>query len=465
MSLDTVEKNLLIFLDPCGEMDEASWRFVFVQNTDKASIRSVVEKDMTGNTIYCFKRNEIVFYLLFIWYLKKNGLLKKSRKVFYLNDGLLSSIFDAGQTVGYRAFASDHIPSPVSLRQRLFSLLPLFMRAEKKYLVINKKNKARETTPGKYDSVLKAQDFMFFSNASGKLIMTGIETLKSGDGMVLKTTSNTEYAEVMQKEFSTMRLIVGLQGKTAIIPSAGAQIRTKGNSFFVEEYIEGKTLREILHRLSRKNDIENVRLLLDRLDAWFIIYYSLFQGKSKPLSSCFRHLFSASVDLYGSNHKIHDILDRAREALAAVEQNHSGVITIVAHNDLWPGNFIVNKERLVAIDWERATPDRAPFFDYYWMIISAILEYHVCRIGVIDYSRAFRIFLEGNDAVSRYGAVKLSAFMERHGVEKNRYNNFLLLFLLEWSVQGYLAIGRQTAMDKLAFGELLYFLKKSMGND
>jgi hypothetical protein len=152
-------------------------------------------------------------------------------------------------------------------------------------------------------------------------------------------------------------------------------------------------------------------------------------------------------------------LEKARETLETIVGEQVTISPITAHNDLWPGNFVVAADGLVAIDWERAVEKRAPLFDYYWMIISAAIEHHVTVIGVVDYSRAFRLFLEEGDDVTRHATEMLKTFLGRLGLDRELHQSFLLLFLMEWSVQGYLALGRQTAMDRLAFGELTNFME------
>jgi hypothetical protein len=457
---DQIERNLLILLNPVGEFNDAEWRFIVWRKRKTFSAPSEPEIEKSSKTVYCFERRDFLGFYLFRIYAIIKGIKGCYRKILFINDGLLSSMFDSPNRSAYKTFSTNRLPFSETLRQRLVSIPPLWLRAEKRYVVVEEKpyTVTKSTSSGKGD--LEGLDFLFFSNPSGKLLLTWAETLKCGKGTVFKTSANAEYLAVMEKEFATMNSIAELQGRPLSLPSTGKRIRTGNRIFFTEEFVSGKTLREIFHHHSRRDDIKRVCALIDRLDDWFLKYSSLFQGGLRPLSSCFGHLFDAFQELYGSDQKAPGIVAKARESLASAAHDHGGVTAIVAHNDLWPGNFLVNGDRLVAIDWERATPDRAPFFDYYLMIISAVLEYHVFRIGVIEYSRAFRIYLEEDDAVSCYGLNKLALFLERYGFNKETHRHFLLLFLMEWSVQGYLALGSQTAMDRLVFGELVNFTDK-----
>ena len=461
MMPDPVEKNLLLFLDPAEGLSQAVWRFVARPKPGRETLAALAGQGGAPGTIFCFGRSDLAGFLFLSWYAKRSALPGRARRVLYLNDGLLCSLLDADNARGYRAFAARHLPRPSRLRQRLVSLLPLALRAERRYLVVVPDSPVAPDntgTPGSREqALLKMQDFLFFSNPSGKLLLTSAQTLRSGKGEVLKTTANPVYAEVMEKEFATTLSIAALQGDSASLPRVGQRFRAGNRVFFTEAYVQGKSLRDLLHALSLKGDIAGIQAFLDRLDDWFERYRAAFNGDFQPLSLCYGHLFAAFSTLYGADVRAGGLLELARKTLKQIDVEHAGIAPLTAHNDLWPGNFVVGGDGLVAIDWERAVGNRAPLFDYYWMIISAALEHGVCRIGTVDYSRAFRLLLQEDDAVSRKAIEMLGLFLERLGLDKNMARDFLLLFLMEWSVQGYLALGAQTAMDRLAFGELVAF--------
>lgn len=461
---DQIDKNLLLLLDPSCEADVESWHFIpWDEHCGSSSSVWRVNSQSTG-TIYSFTRRELLGYLVFSWLAKKQGLLGKPSKYLYINDGILASIFSADSKTAYADFTASFLPQAKGLKRRLISFLPPLLRADKRYVFVAANNYKHSEINRADNNMLNKQDFMFFSNASGKLLLITSETLSSGKGFLFKSTANQNYAEVMENEFKIMNSITE-QGRSGCLPQAGKRIICKKRIFFEEEYVQGDNLRKVLHWLGRKRGVVGICGYLDRLDEWFQEYVVTFQGERRTLTSCYRHLFNAFFELYGADPRVSNAAQMAGLILKNIDTTFGGVVTGTAHNDLWPGNFVVKKNRLVAVDWERAAVHRAPLFDYYWMIISAALEYYVCLIGRSDYSQAFRLFLSGTDEVALHSKRKLKSFLGQLALDENLYKHFLLLFMMEWSVQGYLALSSQSAMDKLAFEELVKCLESNYFND
>ncbi|BDV43059.1 hypothetical protein GURASL_19820 [Geotalea uraniireducens] len=408
-------------------------------------------------TVYSFTRRNFMSYVLFPFYAKRWRLPAVARKVLYINDGLLSSLFDSKESAGYRIFAAHHLPRPNRLRQRLIALLPLSLRADRRFVVVGGSGGDRGLVSTGEDISFERQNFMFYSNAPGKLLLTNTTTLRSGTGWIIKTTANPAYAEVMDKEFSLMKLLADECGEDGCLPRPGRRIAINGRLFFTEEYVKGESLREDIRKFAYKQQTYKICSCLDQLDGWFRKYCAGFTGEPQKLAACYEELFKVFTDRYGARRETQRILACARQSVIRMDLYYRGIGTITAHNDLWPGNFVVTSDRLVAVDWERAVGNRAPLFDYYWMIISATLEFLASYCESFDYSAAFRIFLADSDDVSRHAHGKLKDFLGRNALDRKMHSRFLLLFLMEWSVQGYLTFGRETAMDRLAYGELLNY--------
>ena len=460
MKLNRTEKNLLTFLDPASRTDENIWRFVRPGLLSGSIAHPCGGKNAWGNSIFCFPRNDLFRYVLYFLCTWIGRRRKKVRYVLFLDDGILSCFFDAGRVAGYRAFARKHLPPPKGIRHRLKMLLPPVLRAEQRFIVLAEQT-AKETPD--HDDI-GCLDFMFYSNEDGKLMLTMSETFLDGRGRVLKCAASAGYATNLEHEHATVRSIAGRLARPGGLPGIGDAITLNGKRFFPEDYLCGDSLRERLRLLGRTGDTDGACRLLDRLDLWYAEYRTAFTGPKTSLSSLYARPLRLFLELNESDAALALLVARMRAFLASQDRNHDGVVPVTAHNDLWPGNFIVSCNRLMVVDWERATEQSAPLFDYYLMMISAVLEYRVGSNGSQDYVHAFRQFLSQGDDVCRRTHAKLRDFLVGLGFEGVTLRPFLMLFLMEWSIQGYQALGKQTDMDLLAFSELMAFAEQDSGS-
>lgn len=455
MSLSQLEKNLLVFLDPCNHYKEGDWIIIRPQNRkpDPALLQG-------RNLLLRYPRRNLIGYLycaLTAWFGSRfKGT--KVRRGLYLNDGLLCSIFDADKTACYHAFARNHLPRPTGLRRRIATSLPPFWRADQRFVVIeNNPPSESENLPPEFGAL----DYLFFSNPKGKLMLTKAETFLSGNGTLFKTTAVPRYNECLQHEHATIKNIrQRLQHSTLLQGPDQLQVINR-RSFYTEEYLQGKNLREVLRQQGANTAMTQTCRLIDQLDAWFAAYRSAFSGATSSFSLLYADMLHCFGNLYANDTDSKQILRYIRSLLSRLDNDHAGVVPITAHNDLWPGNFIVKKDHLIAVDWERATEQSTPLFDYFWMIISTTLEYLVGKNGVQDYSNAFRQFLNRQDEVCCHAQDKLELFLDSLGLDRILKNRFMLLFLMEWSIKGFQSLGRVTDMDQLAYGELAAFVAET----
>lgn len=445
MGMNPIEKNLLLLLDPARRYDEKQWDFC-----DGSKALSSLSK----NVIFCFTRSRLLDY----WLLSFNLLFSKkykSRKLLFVHDGLLSSLFDAANASAYRAFAINHLPQPKTFRQRISRLLPVVMRAETRYLVVYANIPPAMNVVAPEILSLEQNDFMFFSNATGKLLIMMSKTMLTGRGELVKTTADSEYSAVMAKEYATVKLLSRKLGKAGCLPILGDTLNVNGRHFFAEEYVLGESLRERLRVLGENGKSVSVCNILDSLDNWFRFYHASFTADVTPISTVYAHLFPLFRDCYGDGGAV--LLRTGTDLLHQFANAHPSVVPITAHNDLWPGNFVMTDNGFIVIDWERATENRAPFFDYFWLIISTAIEALASEIGNNDYSQGVRMFLRCADDVSLHAFRKLKTFLDKMGIGEEYLPHLLFTFFMEWSVQGFQVLGRQTFMDGLAFGELQHF--------
>jgi thiamine kinase-like enzyme len=438
------ERNLLVLLDPRNVISAERWHFV------KGS--DVRGNFSNGLHIFTFPRKRLWNYLWSSLVLNCCGRRKEKIAVLKFQKGMTSALFHAGNASAHRAFIRSHASGKKTWRERIKSMLPCFITADLRYLAVG-----RELRPLNEDKALNRLKFMFYSNEAGKLMLAAPDTFLTGRGHLVVTTANEEYHPVLGREFNTMEQIRAV--KPGLVPNQVNKISANGRLLFVEEYIAGTTLRETLRDKRVARNRETIVDFIDRLDGWFAEYRDLFRGKKVPLLQLYRSSLEAFADFHAGNERLERFLRSLSWELAEMDGYHAGLVPIMAHNDLWPGNFIVGKHSLVAIDWERVTFNRSELFDYFWMMVSAFLEYHIGKTGEEDYSQSFRTFVAGGDFIGELVREKLCFKLEKNGFHRKHYDLFLALFLLEWSMQGLQALGRQTRMDKLALGELNHYLE------
>ena len=449
-----IEKNLIVFLDLGEKTSTDQWFFADIKNLSYPVLqRLLIEEKIC--VVHFNRRNFWRCILLWGRYrFRKNFLV---RLIFYKNDGLLSSFFAAEDSAVYPAFRKAHLPQPRGLKSIFISYVPLAIQTDECFLLIAQRKVFDDSLRSELTPELRQLNFMFFSNADGKLLLMNCQSFHTGSCFIAKTTTNQQYREVMAEEFETLQHIFEHTGRCNITPEPIKRIHGKNRDYFLENYIVGRSLREILRDPQVCANQFSVCTLIDRLDDWFVRYSKGFKGQAKPFQDLYLPLFSTLRLVFFDNLELSFLVEKNWQALILLDQKHPGLTPIIAHNDLWPGNFIMASDRLVAVDWERATSERSELFDYFWMIISAVMEYRVGVTGVQDYATGFRSCLYDDDIVCRHARDKILSRMTHNDIPQDLSNLFYALFLMEWSVQGWLVFKRQTDMDKLAVGELLNF--------
>jgi len=457
MNLSQVEENLLVLLDPTGSTEREHWLFVGRDALPNEKAIPGEKNTHFENLVYCFTRRDLPHYFLYSLACCFGWRKGKTQKILFMHDGLLSCFFTTDKTACYRAYARKHLPAGNGFRSRIAKLLPLSWRAAMRFIVIW--NKPFLEIP-KHCRTLAGCNFMFYSNADGKLILTQGETFLTGYGQIVKTSATTEYAQSLENEYRILGEISKNLAKKDIVPQVWEKVTLRGKCFFAERYLCGENLREVLRALGRKKSSHAAESLLDRLDIWFRAYRTSFSGSERPLPSFIEPVLQSFATCHGHHPEAFPLALRAREISKLIGKDHRGLVPMIAHNDLWPGNFVVSNDHLTAIDWERATDQSAPIFDYYWMVISAVLEYRTGVNGEQDYSMSFRQFLDTCDDVCLHAHKMLGDFLAELGFERGQHLQFIMFFLLELSVQGYRTLGRMTDMDRLVFAELVAYAER-----
>ncbi|ACH38805.1 MAG: hypothetical protein ACD_55C00073G0002 [uncultured bacterium] len=442
-----IDPNLLLFIDPAAVRSEEKWLFF------EGCPKDILQLLMEGSNVIChFPRRRLLHQFKVAAALWLKGVA--ASRVLFINDGLLSCFLHARSKKAYRLYLRRYLPKTMSLRLRMVYRLPLLLRCESTFLVLLC-NKGSSYSGDADQALVEATELMLFSNRLGKLLLLDARNITSEHGEIMKTTAHCGYLPVMEKEFATLSDISAKMTDCRSLPQLGRHFVLNGRHFFTEKYIFGESLRHVLQRYGTHREPAKACYVLHLLDQWYASYLDVFTGSPRPFSTLTTHLLPLFSACYPSGSP--ELVEVARRHLADLDCCLPGLVPVVSHNDLWPGNFLSTRQGLVVLDWERATPERAPFFDYFWMIISAVLEYLAGAKSLRRYSNKMDIFLEAEDEVALEGHRLLRLFLKRLGVPDQHFQALLFLFLMEGSVQGFQSLGRQTEMDAEIFSQLLKF--------
>jgi hypothetical protein len=207
---------------------------------------------------------------------------------------------------------------------------------------------------------MKPFDFLFYSNEEGKHLFLATDDLVKGRGLIAKTAWNPTALLVAEREFCIVENLRRLNPGGGCTPRPAGRLRIGGRPVFLEEYVGGNTLRDVLIDPKVCHEDERVLEYLERLDRWFACYRGKFEGPMRPLAAFYAPLFIEYRERWPAETTIHVFSLLVEERLNKISAGHEGLIPAVAHNDLWPGNFIVRGDRLVAVD-DYLDSDRNPY--------------------------------------------------------------------------------------------------------
>ena len=460
-TLGYLKKILLTFIDPTFQKDINNWHFIcWGDENFKSAIKEAIKTSYKCN-IFIFSRRYLLNYFLFSWRLRLKKDDWKIRKVVYVNDGLLSSFFDSENVAAYSRFTKNHLPQRKGLVRKIISFAPVIWRAAQRFIIVEKYPDKGHLAEGIVKAI-EESNFLIFSNANGKLLLTKTQTIITGKGQVINTTANSDYSSIMKKEYAILSHLSTKSGGSKCLPRVGKSHEIQGTFFFIEDYISGRSLRDILNDLAMVNLSNQACEIIERLDAWYNKLFLTFSEEPlKKIMPLYAPIIKTFAELYSDKTVTHSVVNNVIASLQFIDSSHPGLVSMITHNDLWPSNLILTSENIVAIDWERATEDHAGVFDYFWMMISAAIVYLKELKRLPNYSISFQCFLKNDDEISKCVHNKLHNFIVKMGFDDQLYDFFMVLFLMEWSIQGFIHLHHQNAMDKLAFEELLSFLKKT----
>lgn len=459
-----IQKLLKVFLDISFSKKDDDW--LFIEN--RIPVLSELHQQISNGkqVVICFDRFRIFQYWLTLgkFFVCKQHFFIKS--IYLINDDHLLKFIYASDSKSYLALRKLVNSAQLFLNRKhtlsifydnLMSFIPLMLRASQFYIYVTTKNAVTPELPPEIANL----NHMFFSSLDKKLLMASYETLISGNGQIFKTTANSAYDEVMEKEFEITSIVSKLCNHSYLLPNIGGKININGRTFYHEEYVAGNTLTKLLRCPTTYKDPVAMCACLDQLDNWYKEYRTNFSGSKQSFECLYAPMFADFFQFFSADPEQCSLAEKVKKILLKLQSSHSGLISVIAHNDLWPANILVTDKGFVAIDWERATANKSELFDYFWMIISATLEYLSAPKGFDDFSRWFKCLLTSNDSVCIYARKKLEVHLHLNDISSEYMNLFIALFLMEFAVRGGLSQNSTGKIDLLAAEEFRCLVKQN----
>lgn len=450
MTYTKITRAVLKYLEPFnfGAIDQ--WQIIYDSKGLNCVCNYNLLRDDNIKIVFSFKREQIFSYYLTKAKIHFSNKKYRVRYVYYDSNGLLSAIYESGNRCIYQALSKINLHKRRNIIVRLlYRYLPTYI-VDIKYIVLQSHDTIKEITEIEYDILL-------MSNVDGKVLLIKSDTILSGYGFVLKTTANQEYVKVLKNEYNTMRILTENNLKNNCLPAVGSDYEVENTYFYSESYVDGRSLIEIIHNYAIEGAIEDTCKVIDRLREWYFKYMNTF---NVPLIKCKDLVLPNLVkfrELYGNIEPFGKIADEVCNSLCDIDRWHPGLVPVISHNDLWPANFIIKSNEFIAIDWERATHSQSGIYDYFWMMISTAIVYLKETYKLDNYSVGFRKLVQDDDIVVRHVNNALREYIYKLGFAQHNIRLFMLIFLIEWSIQGSLYSGHQNDMDRLALEELRYY--------
>jgi hypothetical protein len=416
-----------------------------------------------GRVIVAFRRRALLSYWYLILKLTICGTGLSFRSILYFNNDDLSKFIYSNETDLYGRFFKKVHSTPYYFefkkmlglsvwRSIFFTCLPAVCCAFQRFILVEDDRTVVVQPPE-----LSTLNYMFFPNVDEKLFLADLSALQNGSGCLLKTTINPYFLPVVEKGFQSALMASQQCSHLGLVPEVIGKFAVNGRVYYQEKIVPGNTLANKLRDPGVYGNPAAVCTIIDQLSAWYQTYKSRFDGQRRSLAELYAPIFCDFNRFYADDMELCHLSETFRQQLDNISSQHYGLIPITTHNDLWPPNILVTDNGLVAIDWERATPERAWLFDYFWMHISTTLEYLSAPGSFDDFSYWFRDFLDSDDPVCRYVQGKLSEQMRQNNLHPDHKQLFLGLFLMELSIHGRLLVGETHGIDLKAAEEFRHF--------
>jgi len=276
--------------------------------------------------------------------------------------------------------------------------------------------------------------------------------------IVVKAASARGHNDELRIEVSNLRYLQeGLPERIRRgIPSVEVDGEWMGLYYYAQRYIQGDMLEETIDDRPHCGTGDGIATRLRIVWQWL----HDFQEATSTMPVRIKESgFESLLDAYRSSFTPDDgeaaHLDEIEKALEA--NSEAEIAMSACHGDFFPGNIIMDADRVTVIDWRFLRKAYNRFFDFFTLL----LTFYASKSGVTDYDDHeghFRtLFFEKHWSNDMFKEI-CREFIEQNGVSDAVFDLMIELNLLEWSVREYAASGNAGEMDRIWRKRFLYYM-------
>jgi hypothetical protein len=274
---------------------------------------------------------------------------------------------------------------------------------------------------------------------------------------VAKLASDSVHNAALKSEYESLVKVAGilLASMAGAVPRADGEGELLGHYYFLQEFISGDVIDEVLDAGGgRRRHLESRLSLAWK---WLMDFQRATQCGVDRISE---FGFGSFIERYRRAYRLTEReivrLAELEEALSAMRDRT--VENVACHGDLFPGNVIIREGKAVVIDWRFLRSAYHPVFDVA-TFVSTFRSKRDASIGEKDVEKHFDELLFGEHwAGRRFAGFVSSGFARGAAMPRDM---FLLLFelaLLEWTTREYAAGGRVTEKDAVWRRRFVHFI-------
>jgi len=189
--------------------------------------------------------------------------------------------------------------------------------------------------------------------------------------VILKVGRSADYKEKLIREFESLKDISSVRALQNSVPSALGLFRFGENFVLAESFLPGVSLSVFLRRHQRIKEEQVNQDLINVLNWLTFMQQNTTSGKTVRLNerlvATLKRARKNSMELPSS---FVGFLESTAETFRQLEIPLTG-----RHGDFWPGNLLIDVDRIHVIDWEIFRRDKLPFDDLFHFVITYAQTY------------------------------------------------------------------------------------------